>query len=642
MKPHTRLLRKLYKTSLEHRILSRWFVLAIDLLLVTKAALVSYFFTLQIYNNIHTLSTPKLGEYLAFSIGISFVYFLVLRTYVGIIRYSTIFEFARSFTALSLTTGTIFLYLYFQPHSSGSISVAYCLTFMLFSLLGLFVFRVLVILTYRYLRNRYSDKITEVFLWGVDEKSISMSQLLNTTQSNYRVKGFIGDSQNSKFFQNTNLPIVKKDIDYLKYRVKNVLFVDSNNLRENQVSAEKLIKKGLHIYTMHNVNINNLDALLETSRSIRPIQIEDLLGRPQIEISIETIFDSIKGKRVLVTGAAGSIGSEIVRQLANFDPKLVICLDQAETPLHELSLELSKTNLNFTTTIVDVRRLNELAKVFENHKPEIVFHAAAYKHVPLMEKEPCAAITTNVGGTKYITDLSIQYNVDTFVMISTDKAVNPTNIMGASKRIAEIYTQACALDEGVQTKTRTKFITTRFGNVLGSNGSVIPLFKKQIQKGGPITVTDKNITRYFMTIPEACRLVLEASVIGRSGHIYVFDMGEPVKIYDLAQKMIELSGLRPHIDVKIEFTGLRPGEKLYEELLSDSEVTKSTDHQKIKVARVRKYTLSEITPLINELMFMAQCYKVDELVQQMKFMIPEYISQNSEFAIYDKKININA
>lgn len=636
----TLLFRNLYKTFLENRILSRWFVLCIDLLVVTLSTLVSYYITLQIYKSIPSLTPPDLFQYLTFTVGITLVFFLILRTYVGIIRYSTIFEFIRSFGALSLSAVSVFLYLFMLKDSSGSISMGYCLTFLLFSLLGLFMFRVGVIYSYRYLQNKFSNKTTEVFLWGVDEESISMSQFLNATQSNYKVKGFIGIDTNTKFCKNTNLPIIKKGGDYLKYRLKNVLFVDKNALRANQESAEKLIKKGVNIYIMHDVNINNLDELMETSRSIRPIQIEDLLGRPEIGISVDSIFNHVSDKVVLVSGAAGSIGSEIVRQLVGFSPKLVICVDQAETPLHDLSLELQNTGLNFITTITDVRRINKIAKVFEKYNPQIVFHAAAYKHVPLMEKEPCAAIITNVQGTKHMTDLSIKHNVETFVMVSTDKAVNPTNIMGASKRIAEIYTQACALDLGVQQKCKTKFITTRFGNVLGSNGSVIPLFKKQIQAGGPITVTDKNITRYFMTIPEACRLVLESSVIGSSGHIYVFDMGDPVLIYDLAKKMIELSGLRPHKDIKIEFSGLRPGEKLYEELLNDSEITEGTNHHKIKVAQVRKYALNEVTPWIDELILMAQSYEVDNLVKQMKFIVPEYVSQNSEYSIYDKPISI--
>lgn len=630
------LIKYLYKTFLENKILSRWLVLIFDLFIVTLSTLISYYITLRIYVSIPNLSSPILYNYLIFTIGITLVYFLLLRTYIGIIRFSTIFEIFKIFSAMFLSSGSIFVYLFILRKSSGSISIGYCISFLLFSLLGLFIFRISVIVTCRYLQNKFSDKITEVFLCGVNQDSISMSQLLNTTQSSYKVKGFIEVGSKSDFSKNTNLPIIKKEVDFFKYNVKNVLFIKKSILIENRKNAEELIKKGINIYVMHDVNIHNLDELMEVSRSIRPIQIEDLLGRPEIDISIDSIFNNINDRVVLVSGAAGSIGSEIVRQLAGFSPKLVICVDQAETPLHELYLEIKKTKLNYSLSVTDITNLNKISDLFNKYKPEIVFHAAAYKHVPLMEQDPTAAIINNVQGTKHMVDLSIKYNVKTFVMISTDKAVNPTNVMGASKRIAEIYTQACALDLGIKQKTNTKFITTRFGNVLGSNGSVIPLFKRQILAGGPITVTHKNITRYFMTIPEACRLVFEASVIGMTGHIYIFDMGKPVLIYDLAKRMIELSGLRPHSDIKIEFTGLRPGEKLYEELLNDSEITEKTNHKKIKVAKVRKYTLIEIIPLIEDLIVKAKNCDVDGLMKLMKFIVPEYVSENSVFKIYDK------
>jgi len=529
----------------------------------------------------------------------------------------------------------VFFYLFLLKGSSGSISLGYCLTFLLFSLLGLFLFRIFVISSYRYLKRKYSDKIIEVFLWGVDENTISMSNVLNSSQSGYEVKGLIEDGHYSKLGKNTNLPIVTKYFHIAKYRVKNVLFLSERTLKDNQSVAEELIKRGVHLYIMQDVNINNLDELKEASNTIRPIQIEDLLGRPEIKISKDFIRQNVSNKTILVTGAAGSIGSEIVRQLAKFDPKLVLCLDQAETPLHALSLELENSSLNHKLIVADIRNYNKLKVVFEELKPDIVYHAAAYKHVPLMEKEPSEAIITNVQGTKYMVNLSIKYNVEMFVMISTDKAVNPTNIMGASKRIAEIYVQTCALDPEVQKKARTKFVTTRFGNVLGSNGSVIPLFKEQIAKGGPIKVTHKDITRYFMTIPEACRLVLEASVIGSSGYIYIFDMGEPVRIYDLAKKMIELAGLKLDEDIKIEFSGLRPGEKLYEELLNNSELTEETSHHKIKVAKVRQYNLGEIAPKLDHLIFLAKECDTDSLVRSMKDLVPEFKSQNSVYEMFD-------
>jgi FlaA1/EpsC-like NDP-sugar epimerase len=340
----------------------------------------------------------------------------------------------------------------------------------------------------------------------------------------------------------------------------------------------------------------------------------------------------------LVTGAAGSIGSEIVRQIAKFAPKFVICLDQAETPLHDLQLELKEKfpSLNYRVIIADIRNQVKMAHEFQKYKPDVVYHAAAYKHVPLMEHFPCEAAIDNILGTKILVDLAIEHKVSMFVMISTDKAVNPTNIMGATKRIAEIYVQTTAACADKNT-SKTKFVTTRFGNVLGSNGSVIPLFRKQIESGGPITVTHPEITRFFMTIPEACRLVLEASVIGKSGYIYLFDMGEPVRIVDLANKMIELAGLVPEKDIKIKYTGLRPGEKLYEEVLNDAEITENTEHEKIKMAKVREYCFTDILPKIEEIIDLAKDNEKYTVVQKMKDLVPEFVSNNSEFEKMDEK-----
>jgi len=512
------------------------------------------------------------------------------------------------------------------------------------SLVGLYGFRITVVYTYQQLSQKFGENpYIPVFIWGLNEENLKLTQLLDTGNNKFKVEGVLTTQDNSKLRGLSSVPVlVIESLDMLsKYRIKNVLFTNERELQDNKVYAEKLLKKGIGIFITQQTNIDNMSQLSEVGSHIRSVQIEDLLGRPEINISLDIIEQETKGKRILVTGAAGSIGSEIVRQLAFFSPEQVICLDQAETPLYDLELELKKkySELNFVTIIGDIRNKNKLRSIFKEYRPEIVYHAAAYKHVPLMEKYPCEAIVTNVCGSKNVVDLAIEYNVEAFVMVSTDKAVNPTNIMGASKRIAEIYVQSCANDS-VKNNSGTKFITTRFGNVLGSNGSVIPIFRKQIEKRESITVTHPDITRYFMTIPEACRLVLEASVIGKSGYIYVFDMGEPVKIYDLAKRMIELAGLIPDEDIKIEFSGLRPGEKLYEELLNDSEITEETSHEKIMTAKVREYSFFEISPLVEEIITLAREEEVYNMVTSMKQLVPEFISNNSEFELLDKKITI--
>lgn len=638
--------RKIYKRFLENHLLSRRLVLLIDLVIVFFATVMSYMLTFLICKNAYTLYHPVFTEYLAFTLFFNTLFFRVFKTYRGIVRYSTIHEFQRILTAIVAADSLVFLALYKIIRLSGSVSLAYCCTLLFVSVVGLYGFRIIVVYGYQTLTRRFGNNPSiPVYIWGLNEDNIILAQLLGTGKDKFRIIGFLTLDSDSKLKKLTDLPVleIRQSEDLIKYDLKDILFTQECELKNNVAYVEDLLKLDIRIYISQqmNLNINSLSQLSNITRNIRPIQIEDLLARPEINISLNVIAEEVKGKKILVTGAAGSIGSEIVKQLAQFSPTCIICLDQAETPLNDLDIELKKNYpfLNFTSIIGDIRNQTITNSIFRRYRPNIVYHAAAYKHVPMMEKHPCEAVITNVLGTKLLVDLSIHYRVGMFIMVSTDKAVNPTNIMGASKRIAEIYVQSCANDTK-KNRSNTKFVTTRFGNVLGSNGSVIPLFRKQIEAGGPITVTHRDITRYFMTIPEACRLVLEASVIGKSGYIYIFDMGEPVKIYDLAKKMIELAGFTPDKDIAIEFSGLRPGEKLYEELLNDSEITEQTSHEKILMAKVRKYHFQDILRPIEQIIDIANSNDSNKLVSSMKALVPEFISNNSEFQLLDQT-NLN-
>ena len=422
-----------------------------------------------------------------------------------------------------------------------------------------------------------------------------------------------------------------------KYNINGVLYPSREEARRE---ADRLVRfcQEFGVKNLFSPPIDVLgDGLKKTI--IREIRIEDLLGREEIKVNMREIEAYFAGKVVMVTGAAGSIGSELCRQLAAFGVGYLVLFDNAETPMHELRLELERNfpNLKFTPFVGDVRQKERLRMVFEKYRPHVVFHAAAYKHVPLMEENPCEAVRVNVVGSRLVADFCVEYNVDMMVMISTDKAVNPTNVMGASKRLAEIYVQSLGLAiERGEVKGKTRFVTTRFGNVLGSNGSVIPYFRKQIERGGPVTVTDPGITRFFMTIPEACRLVMEAATMSTGNQIYVFDMGEPVKIVDLAERMIRLAGYVPNEDIKIKFIGLRPGEKLYEEVLSNEENTIPTGNAKIRVAKVRKYRRDEVLRAYDQLAELALAVQIEDTVRLMKQMVPEFKSKNSRFEILDK------
>ena len=468
------------------------------------------------------------------------------------------------------------------------------------------------------------------------------------SNSRYRVVGFVdnGNNQDKQIF---GLPIYStansKLLTILEKKQVQAVVVSPLKLKGGEVSNElnMFVDAGLQLLMIPKLtNYKDGDEMGEfnVERNLRKIQIEDLLGRTPIEIDKSPIENMISDKVVMITGAAGSIGSEIVRQLSTFKPKKLILLDNAETPLHNVKLELTEkfNNIEYAFVIADVRMRDRIEAVFAEMRPNVVFHAAAYKHVPLMEDNPSECVMANVKGTCNVADMAVKYGVAAFVMVSTDKAVNPTNVMGCSKRIAEIYVQSLAKKLALQGGKTTRFITTRFGNVLGSNGSVIPLFRQQIEKGGPVTVTHPDIIRYFMTIPEACQLVLEAATIGNGGEIFIFDMGLPVKIADLAKKMIRLSGLEPGVDIQIEYTGLRPGEKLFEELLNDEELVKPTSHDKIMIANVREYDYDEMLPMYDKLFEYGKANQDYLVVRTMKEMVPEYKSQNSVYQKIDSEL----
>lgn len=482
-----------------------------------------------------------------------------------------------------------------------------------------------------------------IMIYGTNDKSVSLIKRLDNSL-HYDVKGCIIDK--TKFDPNNiaTLPVYQfhdiNDVEriFVNNNIGGVLFAHDVNLKE----VDGTIIKYCNDHKLKILTAPPIDGI-ETKKlkkdGIRNVKIEDLLGRDEIEVNFDEIKKHFQGKRVMVTGAAGSIGSEICRQLAQIGVKELVLFDDAETPTHNLRLELEEKypGLNFHPTIGDVRHKKRLDGMFRRYKPQVVFHAAAYKHVPLMEENPCEAVMVNVYGSRNVADKCVEYGVEMMVMISTDKAVNPTNVMGCSKRLAEIYVQSLgtAIANGV-VKGNTKFVTTRFGNVLGSNGSVIPRFRKQIEEGGPVTVTHTEIERFFMTIPEACRLVMEAAMMSKGNQIFVFDMGDPVKIADLAHKMISLAGLEEGTDIEIKYTGLRPGEKLFEEVLSKLEGIEDTPHPRIKVASVRQYQYAEISEVINKLHELADLVEIDELVKLMKATVPEYKSNNSQFEKFDK------
>lgn len=558
------------------------------------------------------------------------------KTYAGIIRYTSTKDAERLFIVIS--AGSIFFILiniisFYFVNSKFIIPFSIIIIDFLVSIFTLTFFRLLVKTLYMELSNPKKNK-TNVIIYGTDEMGIIAKRAIDRDgSSKFNTVAFIDNSKRHVGKKLEGVTIYNSDdteVLLAKFEVSHVIFakkyVAGNRKKE-------IIEECLN----HNVKVLSIPDVSKwingelSVNQLKKIRIEDLLERDPIELNIAEIKKLLLNKKVLITGAAGSIGSEMVRQVIKFNPEEVILIDQAESALYELELEIAE-NLNFHKAKIivgDITNKEHMQMVFEKYKPFVVFHAAAYKHVPLMETNPYSAVHTNVQGTKTIADLSVEHEVSKFVMISTDKAVNPTNVMGATKRLAEIYTQA------LNNQSRTRFITTRFGNVLGSNGSVIPRFRKQIESGGPVTVTHPEVTRYFMTIKEACELVLDAGAMGKGGEIFIFDMGKSVRIVDLAKKMIKLSGLSLGKDIHLIFTGLRPGEKLYEELLADKENTLPTPHPEIMIAKVRSYKLDEVKENIQQLIDKNKGRDEFEIVKAIKDIIPEFISKNSKFEELD-------
>ena len=504
-------------------------------------------------------------------------------------------------------------------------------------------FRVTLVLVYDFAISLYGSGKTRVLVCGTGDKSVALKKRMHTSK-HYHVVGFVNPDKYLKSFVISELPVYyfadeQNFVRFVKkYNINGLLYPSHEEARREKDRLVRFCQEN----GVKNLVSPPIDVLGDGAKKtvIREIRIEDLLGREEIRVNTREIAAYFAGKVVMVTGAAGSIGSELCRQLATFGVKHLVLFDNAETPMHELRLELERNfpGLTFTPFIGDVRQKERLRMAFEMYHPRVVFHAAAYKHVPLMEENPCEAVRVNVEGSRLVADFCVEYDVDMMVMISTDKAVNPTNVMGASKRLAEIYVQSLGLAiERGEVKGKTRFVTTRFGNVLGSNGSVIPYFRKQIERGGPVTVTDPGITRFFMTIPEACRLVMEAAAMSTGNQIFVFDMGEPVKIVDLAERMIRLAGYVPNEDIQIKFIGLRPGEKLYEEVLSSEENTIPTGNAKIRVAKVREYKRNEILEAYDRLEELALAVKIEDTVRLMKRIVPEFKSRNSRFEILDRE-----
>lgn len=633
---------KLLNWYLSMNALPYWVILAIDIVICYLSGL--FVFWLYYHGAVSpqhiVLLTKTIFMYMIFNL----IGFKIFRTYSGIIRYSSFVDLQRVVLAmcLSLVIAEAMHYvvyhwnLEFVRLQGRQIAAMY-----LVATIGMMAFRILTKSIYDVLFN--TDKGIRTLIYGVKDGGVGLAKSIRTDKPRkFLLKGFIAHDPaiSGRLLMGENIYLVDDNlaerIKSLKIKAVLVSPLQNERFRNDLELQDILLSLGVQIFMSSTEKewSQNDDY---TNVQLKEISIEDLLPRDQINVDMDSIGNLLRDKKIMITGSAGSIGSEMVRQIAIYKPAELILIDQAETPQHNIRLmmQFEWPDIKAHTIVASISNYERMEKIFQTYKPDYVFHAAAYKHVPMMENNPSESIQNNVWGTKVIADLSVKYGVKKFVMVSTDKAVNPTNVMGCSKRICEIYCQSLnkMINEHADGKPATQFVTTRFGNVLGSNGSVIPLFEKQIKAGGPVTVTDPNIIRFFMLIPEACKLVLEAGTHGSGGEIFVFDMGKPVRIADLAKRMIKLSGAK---NIEIKYTGLRAGEKLYEEVLSTTENTLPSFHEKIRIAEVREYDFNEVKKQIEEFIELSHTYNDMAIVEKMKEIVPEYVSNNSKYSVLDK------
>ena len=630
---------RFFHRYLSSKVLPIWTILLIDVFIIVSSCMLSYALRYD-FRSIF-LDSSTIDKTILWTVIVNLVFFRVFRTYSNVLRFSSFVDIMRIFVSLTVSYGTlmvtsVLLDTYFNV-KIAPVSVLFMAYVINFALMA--CSRIVVKMFFEIINFDRSQTVN-VFIYGAKEVGVNIAKSLRVNLRNhYRLRGFIADEPELIDKIMMGVKVYPNDdtlIERLEDRDVNTIIISPakmDQLKKTDI-ADRLLAHNIKLLTAPPLSEWGGQPLNRTQ--LKEIQIEDLLQREPIEVDIHKIASHLEGKRVMITGAAGSIGSEIMRQVASFNPYKLILVDQAETPLHDIRLELQDRwrDIDAETIVADISNPTRIEAIFREYKPQYIFHAAAYKHVPMMEDNVSESIQVNVAGTRTLADLAVKYGAEKFVMISTDKAVNPTNVMGCSKRICEIYVQSLAKKLQEKGEGSVQFITTRFGNVLGSNGSVIPRFRDQIQRGGPVTVTHPEIIRYFMTIPEACRLVLEAGSMGNGGEIYIFDMGKPVKIVDLAKRMISLSG---RTDVKLEFTGLRHGEKLYEELLNVKELTKPTYHDKIMIATVREYDYDEVKERIRNLVEMSYTYDQMKIVAAMKDIVPEFVSKNSCFEALDKK-----